>query len=187
MLTAPKIETAPGTFHYGDYNPNILGLALERVSAKSFEENFQNDIWNAIGAEYPALWSTDYHAFPLAESGLAAAPIDLAKIGIAMLSTADGDETHFMSKAWYERSTELIGQPQGQKFDGREWDYQNGWWLIKRPDGRADYAAIGHLGQYIYISPQNDVVFVRTGNDRNGVYDDDFTEIFYSAASQLGK
>jgi CubicO group peptidase (beta-lactamase class C family) len=36
-------------------------------------------------------------------------------------------------------------------------------WGIERPDGQADYYAPGDHGQYVFVSPENQVIIVRMG------------------------
>ena len=43
----------------------------------------------------------------------------------------------------------------------------------------------GHFGQFIYVSPQHDAVFVRNGPGRGAWGDRDWTELFYFAAERL--
>lgn len=54
--------------------------------------------------------------------------------------------------------------------------------VMSRESGAADYSAIGHLGQYVYVSPQSDLVIVRTGMNKGDWHDDDFIRLFYDVA-----
>jgi CubicO group peptidase (beta-lactamase class C family) len=71
------------------------------------------------------------------------------------------------------------------RYDGRSWGYKAGWWIVPRPEGPSDYCAIGRYGQLLYVSPQYNVVFVRTGPGRGDWSDRDWTELFYSVAQRL--
>lgn len=46
---------------------------------------------------------------------------------------------------------------------------------------------MGHLGQYIYLSPKNNIVIVRTGTSQGNLNDAEFLQLFYDAAQALGK
>jgi CubicO group peptidase (beta-lactamase class C family) len=59
------------------------------------------------------------------------------------------------------------------------------WWIVPRLAGPSDFCAIGHHGQFIHVSPQYDVVFVRAGPGRGEWGDRDWTELFYFAAERL--
>ena len=184
LLTRPQIKEEPGSFLYNDFNPNLISLAIERTDGANFEKRVK-DFLEQIGTEYSASWSTDYRGFALAESGFAAAPIDLAKIGQAMLDENSLLRMSFFSNEWFVRSSSRQYPQTDDRYDGRNWGYRNGWWLMARPDGPADFSAIGHLGQYIYVSPKYNTVIVRTGIHRGSFQDDDFTAIFYNVVEQL--
>jgi CubicO group peptidase (beta-lactamase class C family) len=47
--------------------------------------------------------------------------------------------------------------------------YKYQWWGKIEPDGSYDFVALGHLGQRIYVSPQNNTVVVRFGITDEGV------------------
>jgi len=40
------------------------------------------------------------------------------------------------------------------------------WWLITEETN--DYTAMGHLGQFLYVNPQDNVIIVRLGTSRDG-------------------
>lgn len=186
LVKHPRIETTPGNFLYNDFNPNLIALALERASDQSIEELLSDNLWTSLGAEYDAIWSTDYRGFPLVESGLAAAPIDLAKLGLAMLET-ERSGNGIISESWYRRSTRPKTPQSNSTFDGRNWSYQNGWWIVPRQESPTDFSAIGNFGQYVYISPSNRVVIVRTGIERGDLQDADFTSLFYRVAERISQ
>ena len=72
-----------------------------------------------------------------------------------------------------------------EEYNGRAWGYVAGWWLVPRAEGPPDFCAIGRYGQFIYVSPRYDVVFVRNGPGRGEWGDRDWTELFYVAAERL--
>lgn len=185
LLTRTRISREPGSFHYGDYDPNLLALALERGAKQPWQRLLQTELWDALGARHDALWSTDQRGFPMVESGLAAAPVDLARLGIAMLDSAGPGG--LVSTSWHERSTLPLKPLPDDTGQSGPWHYQNGWWLLPRREGPADFCAIGRFGQYVYVSPAHRVVIVRTGIDRGGLQDTDFIEIFFAAAERLGQ
>lgn len=182
ILNHTEIDGNPGVFVYNDFNPNILGLALERASGRTLPELLQSEFWTAIGAANDAVWMTDYKGVPLMESGLGAAPVDLALIGQTMLEVGAG-LSDFIPQEWHTISSSVPNEKPVKTYGEPVWHYKNGWWIMPRNSGAADYSAIGHLGQYIYISPQSELVIVRTGM-HTGEWDDiDFIQFFYEAAS----
>jgi CubicO group peptidase (beta-lactamase class C family) len=184
VLTQTRIEAeAPGPFHYNDYNPNLLALALERAAGRERLAQMRSEFWDALGAEDPAMWSADNRDFPYWESGFVATPRDLAKVGQLMLASA---ESTLLPRSWRQRTVEFTPTQPIETYDGRQWSYRGGWWLILRPDGRHDIAAIGRFSQLIYVSPANNIVIVRTGRDEGAPEDGDTVRLFYALSARLG-
>jgi CubicO group peptidase (beta-lactamase class C family) len=183
VLTQTRIEADPGSFHYNDYNPNLLALALERAAGRDRVAEMRAQLWNNLGAENAAQWSVDDHDFPYWESGFVATARDLAKVGMLML---DEDGSPLLPASWRERILMYAPSQPAASFDGSQWSYRGGWWLILRPDNRHDVAAIGRFGQLIYVSPRNNVVIVRTGGDAHPPSDGSLTRLFFAVSDRLG-
>lgn len=184
VLTQTRIETEPGPFRYNDYNPNLLALALERAVGPARLADMRNELWQELGAETAASWSADDLGFPYWESGFVAAPHDLVKLGQLML---DEDGSALLPKSWRERILSFTPRETPETpYDGSQWTYRGGWWLILRNDNRHDVAAIGRFGQFIYVSPSNGMVFVRTGLDTNPPSDGSLARLFFGLATDLG-
>jgi CubicO group peptidase (beta-lactamase class C family) len=58
------------------------------------------------------------------------------------------------------------------------------WWGVTRPDGGHDFLAWGDHGQYIYVSPEKNLVIVRNGLEFGNLGDDQWVKLFYDFASQ---
>lgn len=185
LLQHADIDGPPGTFLYNDYNPNIVGMILEKASPQSLRDQFQKHIWDALGAQNSARWSTDYRGFPLLESGFAASARDLLRFGLMMLQQGQIQGNNLIEAEWHQRSTNRAKPHDFGTYDGRQWGYRTGWWLISRSEPPHDYAAIGRFGQFIYVSPRNQTVIVRTGYATIGLGDSDFTAMFFQASDFL--
>ncbi len=66
--------------------------------------------------------------------------------------------------------------------------YKYYWWGMKRGEKDYDYFAWGNLGQFIYISPANNLLIVRNG-ERYGLEGEGSTwgNMFFQFASEYGK
>lgn len=126
--------------------------------------------------EYPASWSLDsaHDGFEKMESGLNARAIDFAKIGQLFLHNGSWNGKQIISEKWVREAT----TPDSN--DLREWKvfaenrarggyYKYMWWGMNSPDGGYAYRAAGKYGQYIFDSPQDNVVIVRYGTDEGNV------------------
>lgn len=138
-----------------------------------------------MGARQDAGWTTDDKGLERMESGFHACARDLARFGLLYLNEGAVAGREVLPAAWVRESTRLAQPMELEIYDGRRWGYRLGWWIVPRPEGRADFCGIGRFGQFIYVSPQHDAVFVRTGPGRGDWGDRDWTELFFATAGRL--
>ncbi len=171
VLNHLRVDTDySGKFHYNNYHPLLLGLVIERATGMSVANYFQRKIWQKVGAEHDASWSLDSKAsgFEKMESGLNFRTVDYAKIGSMLLHGGQWNGYAIISKEWIDAST-ISPQPlrrddtDSDFFNTIEVGYRYMWYSAKNGAGGYDYYAAGKYGQYLYVSPENDVVIVRTG------------------------
>lgn len=184
-LERTAIASPPGTFQYNNYNPPLLGLILRRATGLSVAEYLERELWHPLGAEHAAGWTVDDHGLERMESGFHARARDLARFGLLYLNRGQVAGRRILPEAWVLKATDVSEPPELDKYDGRRWGYRLGWWIVPRPDGPSDFCAIGRYGQFIYVSPQYDAVFVRNGPGRGSWSDFDWTELFYFVAERL--
>ncbi len=184
---------APGTeFNYNNYNPILLGMILERTTGRPVSEYLQEKIWEPLGMEYPASWSLDSEesGFELMGSGVNARAIDFAKFGRLFLNDGNWNGTQIISPEWVLESTSPAPNDQRSWRSDADWKESNGyykymWWGKFNPDGSYDYAAVGHLGQRIYVDPQEKMIIVRFGLDYGGV--DAWEEVFQNIIADVSE
>ncbi len=182
---------APGAeFNYNNYNPILLGLILERTTGRSPSAYLEEKIWKPLGMEYPASWDLDGEksGFELMASGINARAIDFAKFGRLFLNNGDWNGAQIIPRQWVVESTSPDPNDHRVWRSDQDWKKANGyykyqWWGKIKPDGSYDYVAQGHLGQRIYISPQERIVIVRFGTDEGGV--DEWSDVFQSIIAQV--
>ena len=185
VLKRTKIASKPGEFKYNNYNPPLIGLILRRTTGSTVSAYLEKELWKPMGAEMAAGWTVDDHGFERMESGFHACGRDLARFGLLFLRGGNAGVTRVIPEEWVAESTRLPEPVEIETFNGRSWVYNAGWWLVPRESGPSDYCAIGAKGQYIYVSPQYNVVFIRNGPGRGELGDFDWTELFYYAAERL--
>lgn len=185
VLQRTEIDSAPGSFKYNNYNPPLLGIILKRQTGLTVSEYVERKIWQPVGAANPAGWTVDDNGFERMESGFHARARDLARFGLLYLRHGRMGQQQVLPKRWIKDSTDTATRIKLEQYDGRQWGYRAGWWIVPRPEGPSDYCAIGHFGQFIYISPQFDAVFVRNGPGRGEWGDRDWTGLFYFLAGKL--
>lgn len=162
------IEKAPGkSFLYNNYNPLLLGMALERATGQSVSSYMSKVLWAPLGAEANASWSLDSvgSGFEKMESGVSARAIDFARFGLMFANGGVVNGKQVVPSQWVRDATAV-----DKKGDPAE-NYQYFWWVYSTgmQGSKADFAAQGNLGQYIYVAPDEDTVIVRLGHSDDGV------------------
>ena len=161
VMKTVAVTKKPGeNFHYQSGTTQLLGFVLKKAldksgKYKSVSEFAQVNLWNKIGAEYPAFWSLD------AENGkeltyccFDATTRDFAKLGQLVL--------HHGKSAWGESIIDSTFLDLAQK-PFKSANYGHSFW-IGEVDGIKFPYFQGLKGQYIAIVQNKNAVIVRTGN-----------------------
>ena len=182
-LNKTSISTAPNKrFVYNDYNALLIGLILERAVGTSVSSYLEQELWQPIGAEYDASWTSDENYFEQMQSGINARPIDFAKIGKLVLDEGDWSGAQLLDSAWISRSTQPLDTMTFRS--GQQWAYSHFWWNVLRPNGNNHIFACGNMGQFIYTDPSSNSIIIRHGLESDDLDDDDWTDIFSFYLSQ---
>ena len=160
MAISSPILGGPGQeFHYNNFHPLLLGLVLERVTGRPVAQYLEEKIWKPLGMEAPGSWSLDSEqsGFEKMESGINGRAIDFAKFGRLFLKEGNWNNFQVVPTEWVEESTRLdtTTDPAPQ--------YQYFGWVTAKVTGKHHYYAAGKHGQFIYIVPEQNLVFVRFG------------------------
>jgi CubicO group peptidase (beta-lactamase class C family) len=165
VVNLPLAEAPGQTFVYNTFNPIILGIVLERATGQSVVQYFETRFWQRLGMEYDASWSIDSEEDAMAkmESGLNARAIDFAKVARLVLNRGNWDGEQVVPTEWMDASMQIEAANNVAKF-GENTFYQNGWWIY-RPTEIDKYALFGwgHLGQYLFVFPEDDMLVLRFG------------------------
>ena len=179
-------------FQYNKYHPQLLGLILERTTGMTVTQYLQTRLWDPLGMEFDGSWSTDSKEsdFEKMETGVNARAIDFAKFGVLYLDGGNWNGTQILSKAWVDESTQPLLP---ENYSSYYTDYVKAmpgqgyynymWWGMVREDGTYDFTAEGDKGQFIYVSPENNMVIVRNGT-KYGISSHEWLKLFYEFASQ---
>ncbi|MEJ2055444.1 MAG: serine hydrolase, partial [Calditrichaceae bacterium] len=182
LIKNAQLEEKPGTrWHNAEYNALLLAAVLENAAGVSVSQYLQEKIWKPLGMEYAATFSIDSkkHKFEHAADGLNARAIDYAKIGSLLLKNGNWHDKQIVPHGWIKKSVSLEGS---SVTDWNGLNYKYLWW-INRNNG--DFQAIGHFGQYIFISPRSDMVIVRFGEEKGEI--SWWDKIFPAIISEIDK
>ncbi len=115
-------------------------------------------------------WFSNAEDHPHTGGGLHLRPRDMAKFGLLYLRDGVWAGEQVVPKSWVEESQKMHVTFDRQRGGSKGYGY---WWWIFPPDpeggGEQDiYAALGYMGQHIFVIPEHDMVVVVTGGARHG-------------------
>lgn len=178
-LEDTEVEGAPGAgWLYNNFNPLLLGLVLERTTGMPVSDYMSARLWRPLGAASDASWSLDSEesGFEKLESGVNATPGDYARFGLLFLNEGRVGSRQVVPASWVRAATSV------QTATDHEAGYGYFWWVD--PEHPGNYYALGNYGQYVYVAPGADAVFVRLGSDW-GLGNDGWLELFRDLGAQL--
>lgn len=193
-LDDTEIAGLPGeAFHYNNYHPLLLGMILERATGTSVASYLQEKIWKPIGMEYPGSWSLDENGFEKMESGINGRAIDFAKFGRLFLHNGEWNGVQVVPAEWVAEATRADTSVDYANYYYDSFIFANGqgyykymWWGIQRDEQNTDFMALGNHGQFIYISPQKNLIILRFGEAYGDIHGaDGWVELFYNFTNQL--
>jgi CubicO group peptidase (beta-lactamase class C family) len=166
-LHETEVVERPGRrFHYNNFNPLLVGLALERAVGVPVADYLERKLWQPLGMEADGSWSLDseHSGFEKMESGLNARAADFARFGLLYARDGAWRSGQLLPRAWMRDTAPVPTWGRGPAGS-----YQSFWWVQdqRRPPARL---ALGKYGQYIYVVPDSDLVLVRFGRDTGYPY-----------------
>jgi CubicO group peptidase (beta-lactamase class C family) len=183
---------SPGEFfNYSSGESNFLIGILQKILSKSDYENFPwRKLFTPLGIEN-VTWERDHKNNYVASSYLYISPRDLSKIGQLYLQKGTWEGKQIFMPEWVDYSTtntqstfktELKKHLKGATYGAQ-------WWLNrehpkygkKHKNGPDDILmALGHHGQSMTIIPTENMIIVRTADDRENRFNlnDLFTILF---------
>jgi CubicO group peptidase (beta-lactamase class C family) len=169
-----KMAFAPGSSaEYRSVDTQLLGMII-KVTGQRIADYFSRNIWQKVGAEYPATWNVDrINGTEKTFCCFNASAIDYAKVGLAILNGGYSGSTRIMSRDWIER----LKQPVVTLDHG--WGYAAQIW---HPFPGTSMA-LGLYGQFIFIDPESRTVIVKLSDNPPGSDTEEPTaEVLYALA-----
>jgi CubicO group peptidase (beta-lactamase class C family) len=183
MYSYPVTRTPGSHYLYGSIGMALMWDVLDRrLDHKTVSRYFEERLWNALGAEYPAAWSLDSPSSGVEKlfGGFSATTRDHARLGLLFLHGGTMNGRTVVSPEWIRESlapdpvADVVHTTDGSVRRGK---YQ--WFLTL--DGKA-YFAKGYHGQYVFVIPKERTVFVRFGDDYGAI---DWPGLFVRLAESL--
>ena len=187
-LSGLEREREPGTYNnYISSDSIAIGLVLEAATGMPSEEYLSTRLWQPMGAESDAFWSTGRDGPVLPFCCLNARLRDYARFGRLFLEGGARDGRQIVPAAWVDTST----RPSAPRLEPGEnpasfWTFGYGykWWVPENPQD--EFLAIGIWGQYVYVDRARKIVIVKTSADYDfDTRDHETVEVFRAIAAHV--
>jgi len=151
VLDMPMEHEPDEVFHYNTGASHLLSGIVQETTEMSTLDFAAEHLFSPLGIN-PYYWYFDRMGVYFGGYDLQIQPLDMAKFGYLFLNNGTWDGEQVVSSEWVNESTTTVSP-----FYGRGYAYQ--WWTMS--DIGVFYAA-GMYGQYIFVSPEDDIVAVFT-------------------------
>ena len=155
-----KLEKEPDTlFEYNNVNSMLLGEILQVAAGMKADILLEERILNKIGIEKKTLWRDE------AQNVLTYCCIDMsardyAKFGQLFSNGGFWNGEQIISKELVDETFKYVWDTPNWWTDEKR-GYSLHWWVSRYTEESKIFNASGRFGQYIFVDPKNDIVFVR--------------------------
>jgi len=156
-LTRP-LQAEPGTrFAYSTGGTHLLSATLATAAGRSTHDFAREHLFAPLGIRHSA-WARDRQGIHVGGNNLSLLPRDMLKFGQLYLNRGRWAGEQLLPWQWVDESTRPgLAGPRGR---GRIYGGYGYLWWLRGPRERGAYIASGYGGQYIYVSPAEDLVVV---------------------------
>ena len=181
-----KIVNEPGqAFKYASGDTQLLAIVLEKATGKKLYDYLTEELWKPLNCENQALWQIDSkdHDLVKAYCCIASNAKDFARLGKLYKDHGKWNgkqvlDSSFVTKCITPRFPESP-------------EYGYGWWM-KDLGSKHFFMMRGHLGQYVLVEPNDNIIIVRLGHQKSpdagvGKFSEDITIYIEEAYKMLGQ
>ncbi len=164
QMLSLKVITPPGKeWNYMSSNTQLLAFVIEKATGMNISTYASIKLWKPIGAEHDARWSLDRkNGNEKAYCCFYSNARDFARIGKLFLNKGRWNGRQIVSEAYVQESITAANLMDGN-MPNAIYGFQ--WWLTSYNEQPVYYAR-GILGQYIFVIPSEQLIFVRLGHER---------------------
>ncbi|WP_293933372.1 serine hydrolase domain-containing protein [Sphingobacterium sp. UBA6645] len=177
-IPALPVDKQPGLkFIYQSGDTQMLGIALQRATKSTLSELMSTYFWKPMGAEHSAIWQVDSEKYGIEKAYccIASNAKDFARFGKLYLNHGRWNGQQLLDSAYVAKSI----QPRYPESP----QYGYGWWMGQYKDKRYFYMD-GHLGQYVIVVPQDELIIVRLGHGIDKIGRNNPQSSFYNFIDQ---
>lgn len=160
ILNQKVVKTPGESFEYLSGSTQLLGMVLKKATGKSLSNYLSESFWKPMGAENDALWQLDDEDHRLAKAFccIASNARDFARFGKLYKDHGKWNGKQLLDSAFVKKSI----TPRFKESP----EYGYGWWL-KDVGDKHFFMMRGHLGQYVIVEPNDNVIIVRLGHKKS--------------------
>lgn len=161
VMLGLKVVNDPGQrFKYASGDTQMLAMVIEKATGKKLYNYLTESFWKPLGCENSALWQVDSddHDLVKAYCCIASNAKDFARFGKLYKDHGKWNGVQVLDSAFVAKSLKprFPASPQ----------YGYGFWL-KEHLGKTFFMMRGHLGQYVIVQPEDNVIIVRLGHQKS--------------------
>ncbi|GGH38204.1 beta-lactamase [Mangrovimonas yunxiaonensis] len=160
VMSGLKVVNTPGkAFKYASGDTQMLAIVIERATGKKLYNYLTESFWKPLGSENQALWQldSDGHDLVKAYCCIASNAKDFARMGKLYKDYGKWQGKQILDSAFIAKSITPRFKESPQ--------YGYGWWLRNMGD-KSFFMMRGHLGQYVIVEPNDNVIIVRLGHSK---------------------
>ena len=155
-----KLEKEPDTlFEYNNVNSMLLGEILQVATGKKADILLEERILNKIGIEKKTLWRDEVQNV-LTYCCIDMSARDYAKFGQLFSNGGTWNGEQIISNELVDETFKYVWDTPNWWTDEKR-GYSLHWWVSRYTEESKIFNASGRFGQYIFVDPKNDIVFVR--------------------------
>jgi len=184
VMNGLKVVTAPGkAFKYASGDTQMLAMVIEKATGKKLYNYLTESFWKPLGSENATLWQVDSedHDLVKAYCCIASNAKDFARFGKLYKDHGKWNGKQILDSTFVAKSLK-------PRFPASP-EYGYGWWL-KNQNEKDFFMMRGHLGQYVIVQPEDNVIIVRLGHQKSpdagiGAYTNDISLYIEEAYKML--
>ncbi|WP_034042247.1 serine hydrolase domain-containing protein [Wocania ichthyoenteri] len=185
VMLGLKVVREPGTsYKYASGDTQMLAMVIEKATGKKMYDYLTESFWKPLGSENPTLWQVDSedHDLVKAYCCIASNAKDFARFGKLYKDYGKWNGQQVLDSAFVAKSLK-------PRFPESP-EYGYGWWL-KTIGDKHFFMMRGHLGQYVFVEPNDNIIIVRLGHSKGpgdavATFTDDITTYIKEAYKMLG-
>jgi CubicO group peptidase (beta-lactamase class C family) len=168
-----KMAFAPGAgAEYRSVDTQMLGMIIKKVTGMRVSDYFSENVWQKVGAEFPATWNVDrVGGTEKTFCCFNASARDYARVGMTILNGGYAGGNQIITRDWLTRmKTPVVTLDHGWGYSAQVW----------HPFPNISMA-LGLHGQFIFVDPDSRTVIVKLSDNPTGADNEKPTaEVLYA-------